>query len=77
MSQSAKIVEALLEMDAIRVCAACQQERGIRGKPGESHGTCRRHTIQLYGVMFAPGDLESRPDDAFPPDMNEQQPQAA
>jgi hypothetical protein len=72
MSQSAKIVETLLEAE--RACAWCQKEHGIRPQQGQTHGFCKRHMLQHHSQDLTPediSDLQSRPDDYFAPDMGE------
>ena len=47
------LVEHLLgEAEQMRVCSACEQERGrAQTAPGQAktHGTCRRHMLMQYG----------------------------
>lgn len=35
--------------EAVAICAWCQTERGIKPKPGSSHGICNRHREEMRG----------------------------
>jgi sulfur relay (sulfurtransferase) complex TusBCD TusD component (DsrE family) len=71
MTDANQLVNVLLE--SVRVCAACQKERGIAGQPGESHGLCRRHFMAEYAYMFTPEEIASWPDEKFSPEMFDDQ----
>jgi hypothetical protein len=88
MNTAQQLVAILLETgEAVRVCAGCQKEFGVRPGPNESHGYCKRHLIEMYQQMmqYPQGkakaeqsirDIQQRPDDDFPPDLAQQQRQA-
>jgi hypothetical protein len=80
MNIAQQIVTALLENGAVQTCAACQKEFGVASQPGESHGYCKRHLMDMWG-QFPPGhakaaqmirDIPGRPDSEFPPDLAQQ-----
>lgn len=76
MSKALQIVNLMLETQSVRVCASCENERGVKAKlpPGvhPSHGICRRHAVMGYEKEgLDPNDLNSRPDDHFAPEMQE------
>lgn len=57
-------------------CHDCAKEHGVLGDPsGESFGQCKRHWVSHLrdlGVYDANAEeVEAMPDDAFPPDMNQ------
>lgn len=67
-----EVVDVLLE--AIRVCADCQQEFGTTPAPGSSHGYCRRHGLARYTDALGSREaaeqaLAGKPDSMFAPDM--------
>jgi hypothetical protein len=47
MSVAQQTVETLLE-NVVAVCATCQQETGAPRQSNDSHGYCKRHTIEMH-----------------------------
>ena len=53
------IVNRLLESDQFeRVCAWCQKERGIASTENQSHGHCRRHSIEYLDELLRLANAE-------------------
>lgn len=67
----AAIVDFLLEDN--RVCGVCAKEAGDPGRPGQTHGYCRRHYHAALVDSGLPQDtvdrlVSGKPDEAFCPD---------
>lgn len=73
--QALLLVAHMLNEAVASVCASCEQEIGLQRIPpgvGRSHGYCKRHFIKqaiAYGVPHLADQAKSKPDDAYPPDL--------
>ena len=76
MKNAAQVVAMLLEVETVRVCSACERERGIPPEPWtpgstKSHGQCRRHALAAYAEAgMDTAKLAAMPDSAFAPDLS-------
>lgn len=53
MAKALSLLRRLCEEDNILACAWCQKELGIQSKRNETHGVCRRHSVEMLVKQLA------------------------